>query len=699
MERKRYPVTPTARKLTAKPLMIWSAWRWMEKKACMRARTPPAAMAPRIPSSHCPVSATTTIPKTAPASIIPSRPMLMTPERSEKIPPIAANASGVAKRSVAATRPTLKTDSSSAESSLWNQTAQRTPRAEAPIAHQPSFRCSRVTLQSPAAAPAMATASGTTMFRRVNGGSESQRASTPSAMPRMAIERGSVARRSRAPSSSAAGCWATLTGGPPPCERVEGVWGNREVSPQPRRRGLVGETWFPPRERAEGERRSQSGLRLDTFGAAERHAPPGAPEVHDQELGSDEGDDQRLDDQGEVRRQLGVEDLGIELARRRAHVERGEEQGREEDAHGFVAAQERDRDAGEAKEVDGELGAREAELPAEQVEAARETGEGAGDGEREEVVLLHGDAAVGGGVGVEADGAYLVPERRAVQEQVVDDQREERDEDARVQGLEAAPDLWQPRRLEDVGGTGEAGIRALEVAVRRLQEPESHPDGDPVQHDRRDDLVGAGGRLQESGDPAPDRAGEDRGDHGEDHVQRGREALEVRPEPDGRQEADPVLALPSDVEHPAAECEGHCECGQDERRHDDERLLEVACLLGRLPYARDEPGEPRALEDGLVGLEGRRDALLGDDHDEPADDEGEQRRGDGDEQAARPLVEGAQARDRALGLLGRVLLDRRRPRTQTVTSSSRSSLPPPSMAMPSSSSETSGGYSPAIRPS
>src|SRR5918996_1610891 len=648
--------------------MIWSAWRWIEKNACMSARIPPAAIAPKIPSSHCPVSATTTIPKNAPASIIPSRPMFTTPERSEKIPPIAANASGVAKRSVAATRPTLKTDSSSAESSLWNQTAQRTPRAEAPIAHQPSFRCSRVTLQSPAAAPAMATASGTTMLRRVNGGSESQRASTPSAMPRLPIERGSVARRSRAPSSAAAGCWAMLTGRPPP--------------------------W----ERAEGERRSQTSLRLDAFGPAERHSPPGAPEVHDQELGSDEGDDQRLDDQGEVRRQLGVEDLGVELARRRAHVERGEEQGSEEDPDGLVPPQERHRDAGEAVEVDGELGAREAELPAEQVEAARQAGEGARDREREEVVLLHGDAAVGGGVGVEADGANLVPERRSVQEQVIDDQREERDEDARVQGLEAAPDLRQPRRLEDVGGTREAGIRALEVAVRRLQEPESHPDGDPVQHDRRDDLVGAGGRLQESGDPTPDCAREDRGDHGEGDVQRGGEPLEVRPEPDGRQEPDPVLALAPDVEHPTAKREGDGEGGQDEGRHDDERLLEVPRLLGRLPHTGDEPGEPRALEDRLVGFEGRRDALLGNEHDEPADDEGEQRRGDGDEQAARPLVERAEAGHRTLGL-GRVLLDRRGTGTQTATSSSRSSLRPPSMAMPSSSSETSGGYSPAMRPS
>src|ERR687891_490533 len=49
---------------------------------------------------------------------------------------------------------------------------------------------------------------------------------------------------------------ATLMGHPVAHEGVEGVWGNREVPPRHQRRGLVGETWFPPRERAKGERRS-----------------------------------------------------------------------------------------------------------------------------------------------------------------------------------------------------------------------------------------------------------------------------------------------------------------------------------------------------------------------------------------------------------------------------------------------------------
>ena len=97
-------------------------------------------MAPRTPITQLPVSAQTTIPKNAPASIIPSSPMFTTPERSQKMPPIAASASGVAKRSVAATRPMLKTDSSSVAASFWNQMAQAIAMIATPIAHQPSFR-------------------------------------------------------------------------------------------------------------------------------------------------------------------------------------------------------------------------------------------------------------------------------------------------------------------------------------------------------------------------------------------------------------------------------------------------------------------------------------------------------------------------------------------------------------------------------
>src|SRR5436309_14014830 len=51
-----------------------------------------------------------------------------------------------------------------------------------------------------------------------------------------------------------------LIGQPLPNERGKGRGGrgNREVPPAVhQRRGLVGKTWFPPRERAKGERRSR----------------------------------------------------------------------------------------------------------------------------------------------------------------------------------------------------------------------------------------------------------------------------------------------------------------------------------------------------------------------------------------------------------------------------------------------------------
>src|SRR5438445_10385438 len=58
-----------------------------------------------------------------------------------------------------------------------------------------------------------------------------------------------------------------LIGQPLPNERVEGAWGNREVPPhEAKEGGNVGETWFPPRERAEGERRSCRHPRVEVAG-------------------------------------------------------------------------------------------------------------------------------------------------------------------------------------------------------------------------------------------------------------------------------------------------------------------------------------------------------------------------------------------------------------------------------------------------
>ena len=79
---------------------------------------------------------------------------------------------------------------------------------------------------------------------------------------------------------------------------------------------------------------------------------------------------------------------------------------------------------------------------AEHVDGARETRERARDRHRADQVLLHVDAAVRSRLGVEADGANLVAERRAVDQRPEDDERGDGDEEADVEALEA---LSSPR--------------------------------------------------------------------------------------------------------------------------------------------------------------------------------------------------------------------------------------------------------------
>ncbi len=121
---------------------------------------------------------------------------------------------------------------------------------------------------------------------------------------------------------------------------------------------------------------------------------------------------------------------------------------------------------------------------------------------------------------------------------------------------------------------GREATRALERSPELEQVPASE-DRDPVEHDRRDHLVGADGRTEDPGDPTPDRSADDPRDEPEQHVQRPRGAFQVRPDPERGDEADPVLTLPSDVEEAAAERERDREPGQHQRRREDQSLLQV----------------------------------------------------------------------------------------------------------------------------
>ena len=71
-----------------------------------------------------------------------------------------------------------------------------------------------------------------------------------------------------------------------------------------------------------------------------------------------------------------------------------------------------------------------------------------------------------------------------------------------------------------------------------------------------------------------------------------RHARERRADPDGDDRADDVLALAADVEQAAAERERDGEAGQDQRRRQEQRLLEVQrrgdALVVRLTHGKSQ---------------------------------------------------------------------------------------------------------------
>ena len=176
------------------------------------------------------------------------------------------------------------------------------------------------------------------------------------------------------------------------------------------------------------------------------------------------------------------------------------------------------------------------------------------------------------------------------------------------------------------------------------------------------------------------------GDHREHDVQQRRRAVERRADVDGGERADEVLALAADVEQAGAERERDGEAGEDQRRRQDQRLLQVQrrerpVVAG---HPREQPVEAGALEDRLVGVD--RVGAGGEDE-EAADEEREQRGDERDEDAAAAQVARQPRRDG----------DGAGP-ASSATLTPRPTLPP-SIATPSSSSLTSGASSATIRPS
>src|SRR5215208_4850615 len=457
-------------------------------------------------------------------------------------------------------------------------------------------------------------------------------------------------------------------------------------------------------------------------GRPPRAAAPQPPEHHeDEDVGPDEQHDEPRDDHREAAADTGREDRGIEVPRRGSRLERCEEERREPDSDGRVPSEERDRDADEADVRPLDRRDVDAVLPAEDVERPREPGEQPGDRHREEVVARDVDPAVPRRFRVVPHRPNLVAERRPVEDERVDDERRARDEEPDVQALQerVPPERVQVRLVGNVRRR-----RNRTCAAGRLQRPADveqvrpDPDDDPVEHDRRDHLVGADRPLQQAGQARERCSREHRAqDRDDDQQEAGQvdDLRKLRRDQYGRDRTREVLAVAADVEEAAPERERDGEARQHERRPEQQRLLEVRRGLrgdvvgvprepdapvaegqaDRVAPDVEEPVQPRAAEDRAVRLERVADASRRQQHDDAADEKREREREQRREQPLCLLQEAVAryeaSRLRLAGRLARELLD--------VLGQAAASLRPPVIAMPSSSSVTVGGYSPTISPS
>ena len=181
--------------------------------------------------------------------------------------------------------------------------------------------------------------------------------------------------------------------------------------------------------------------------------------------------------------------------------ERTEEQRGKADADSRVTAEERDSDADETDVGDLDVEHAEPVVPAEDVDRAGRDPRTRPRSHREDEVSRDADASVTRSLGVEADGSHFVAERRPVQDQIEDERA------AIAMKMPTCSPAARPRpRTTAAAPAGRGRRRSGSTCRRVLQGPVASeeiarpPVRDPVEHDRRDHLVGAGGRLEEAGD-------------------------------------------------------------------------------------------------------------------------------------------------------------------------------------------------------
>ena len=146
---------------------------------------------------------------------------------------------------------------------------------------------------------------------------------------------------------------------------------------------------------------------------------------------------------------------------------------------------------------------------------SRQARQTAGQGEGQRLVAGHVDAGIARRVGIEPDGADIVADGRAPEEQVDEHGHEDGHDHARMkEGSRHEP--RQPDLMRQLGRLGEEGaVRyALGVHERSLQKVVHQLLGDRVHHDRAEDLVHAEPGLENARNEAPDGAGQKADDQG-----------------------------------------------------------------------------------------------------------------------------------------------------------------------------------------
>src|SRR5215218_9565731 len=295
---------PSARKFTAVPPTIWSARRWIAKKAWTSASSPPEAIAIATPQTQLPVLSAPQMPQNAPISIMPSRPMFTTPERSENIPPSAAKVSGVAKTSIEAIRLGVKTSPRFPTLDCIARIASPPPTTPAAIAPPPTRPPPLVTATMPNSTATIPSRTGQTGERAVIGGIARMNAATPRTIPTVPTVDESYSReRVKLPTYVLIGL---------PRERFVGRSGDDRLEPSSQTRRVACSCG---RLRGRGRRLAPAPLQL----------PPRAPHREDQHVGPDEEHDEPLDHLRQMPGEARVDRARLQAVRRAA------EQGAEEE--------------------------------------------------------------------------------------------------------------------------------------------------------------------------------------------------------------------------------------------------------------------------------------------------------------------------------------------------------------------------------